>query len=109
MLYIISDDFKQWKQQFEDLTSKKIISELIDEISFSILFKIYFYSFNICIDFNDWPSDPQDLAKKQQQLNDEFQENTMLLALYNLIGLCEHDNDYHNYKQIVSIHSTKNE
>lgn len=47
--------------------------------------------------------------QKKQQLNDEFQENTMLLALYNLIGLCEHDNDYHNYKQIVSIHSTKNE
>lgn len=33
---------------------------------------------------------------QKKQLNDEFQENTMLLALYNLIGLSEHDNDYHN-------------
>lgn len=46
---------------------------------------------------------------QKNQLNDEFQENTMLLALYNLIGLSEQDNDYHHYKQIVSIHSTKNE
>lgn len=42
MLYIINDDLKQMETAIEDLTSKKIISELIDETSFSILFKIYF-------------------------------------------------------------------
>lgn len=46
--------------------------------------------------------------KIKAQLNDELDENTMLLTMYNLIGLCEHENDHHHYKQFVSIHSTTN-
>lgn len=35
------------------------------------------------------------------QLKDEFDENTRLLTMYNLIGLSEHDNDndHHHYKK----------
>lgn len=43
------------------------------------------------------------------QLKDEFDENTRLLTMYNLIGLSEHDNDndHHHYKKkIVCKHST---
>lgn len=58
--------------------------------------------FNICIDFYDWPSEPKIWQKffEKKQLNDEFDENTMLLNMYDLqlIGLSEHDNDHHHYE-----------
>lgn len=70
MLYII---YKQWDEAngFIDLMSTKMLSKLINESLFNILFQINLTSFNICIDFYYWPSKPK-FVKNKTQLNDEF-------------------------------------
>lgn len=70
MLYII---YKQWDETngFIDLMSTKMLSKLINESLFNILFQINLTSFNICFDFYYWPSNPK-FVKNKTQLNDEF-------------------------------------
>lgn len=70
MLYLI---YKQWDETngFIDLTSTKMLSKLINESLFNILFQINLKSVNICIYFYYWHSKPK-FDKNKTQLNDEF-------------------------------------